>query len=108
MLGSLRRGVEQDLSEQQRVVFQTVLLGGVPVDVLALEFGSTRSAIYKSMFEARRRLGDRLAADGHHADPLRPRPPDWPSGLADLLAVTPGTPAARSPSRRWTATSAAN
>ncbi len=90
VLASLRRGVEQDLSEQQRVVFHTVLLGGAPADVLALEFGCTRSAIYKSLFEARRRLGDRLAADGHHADPLRPRPPAWPSGLADLLAVTPG------------------
>ena len=90
VLGSLRRGVEQDLTEQQRIVFQTVLLGGVPVDVVALEFGSTRSAIYKSMFEARRRLADRLAADGHHADPLTGLPSDWPSGLADLLAVTPG------------------
>ncbi len=90
VLGSLRRGVQQDLSEQQRVVFQTVLLGGVPVDVLALEFGSTRSAIYKSLFEARRRLADRLAADGHHADPLTGLPSDWPSGLAELLAVTPG------------------
>ena len=90
VLGSLRRGVEQDLSEQQRIVFRAVLLGGVPVDVLAMEFGSTRSAVYKSMFEARRRLAGRLAADGHHADPLAGLPPDWPSGLADLLAVTPG------------------
>ena len=90
VLGSLRQGVEQDLTEQQRIAFQTVLLGGVPADVLALEFGSARSAIYKSLFEARRRLADRLAADGHSADPLRPLRPAWPSGLADLLAVTPG------------------
>ena len=90
LLASLRRGVEQDLSEQQRIVFQAALLGGVPVDVLALEFGCARSAIYKSLFEARRRLGDRLAADGHNADPLSPLRPAWPSGLADLLAVTPG------------------
>jgi RNA polymerase sigma-70 factor (ECF subfamily) len=90
VFGSLRRGVEQDLTEQQRMVFQTVLLSGVPVDVLALEFSSTRSAIYKSMFEARRRLADRLVADGHQADPLTGLPPDWPSSLADLLAVTPG------------------
>jgi len=90
VLGSLRQGVERDLTEQQRIVFQAVQLGGVPVDVLALEFGSTRSAIYKSMFEARRRLGDRLAADGHNPDPLGPLPPAWPSSLAGLLAVTPG------------------
>ena len=90
VLASLRLGVEQDLTEQQRMVFQAVLLGGVPIDVLALEFGSARSAIYKSLFEARRRLADRLAADGHGPDPLSPLPSAWPSGLADLLAVTPG------------------
>jgi RNA polymerase sigma-70 factor (ECF subfamily) len=90
VLGSLRQGVAQDLTEQQRIVFQTVLLGGVPPDVLALEFGSTRNAIYKSMFEARRRLAGRLAGDGHHPDPFSPLRPAWPSGLAELLAVTPG------------------
>ena len=39
---------------------------------------------------ARRRLAGRLAADGHNADPLCPLQPAWPTGLADLLAVTPG------------------
>jgi RNA polymerase sigma-70 factor, ECF subfamily len=90
VLRSLRHGLVQDLSEQQRTVFQAALLGGVPVDVLALEFGCTRSAIYKSLFEARRRLGDRLAADGYGPDPLSRLPSAWPSGLAELLAVTPG------------------
>ncbi len=90
VLGSLRHGVQRDLTEQQRIVFRAVLLGGVPVDVLALEFGSTRSAIYKSLFEARRRLADRLAADGHTPDPFSPLPSAWPVGLAELLAVTPG------------------
>ena len=90
VLGSLRHGVEQDLTEQQRIVFHSILLGGVPVDVLALEFGSSRSAIYKSLFEARRRLGDRLAADEHDPNPLSRLPSAWPSGLADLLVVTPG------------------
>lgn len=89
VLRSLRHGVEQDLSEQQRTVFQAVLRGA-PLDVLALEFGCTRSAIYKSLFEARRRLGDRLAADGHDPGPLGRLPPAWPSGLAELLTVTPG------------------
>jgi RNA polymerase sigma-70 factor, ECF subfamily len=92
VLGSLRRGIAEDLTEQQRMVFQSVLLGGVPIDVLALEFGSSRSAVYKSLFEARRRLGDRLAAAGHDPDPLNPLPSGWPSGLASLLSVTPGDP----------------
>lgn len=90
VLGSLREGIERDLSGQQRIVFRAALLDGVPIDVLAVEFGSTRSAIYKALFEARRRLGNRLAADGHNADPLHPPRTAWPSGLAELLAVTPG------------------
>jgi RNA polymerase sigma-70 factor (ECF subfamily) len=33
--------------------------------VLALELGSNRNAIYKNLFDARRRLRSRLAAAGH-------------------------------------------
>ncbi len=92
VLRSLRSGIEQDLTGQQRRVFQAVLLAGVPIDVLALESGSSRSAIYKSLFEARRRLAERLAADGHDPGPLSSLPQAWPSGLAGMLDVTPGDP----------------
>jgi hypothetical protein len=51
---------------------------------------ATRSAIYKSLFEARRRLTGRLAADSQHADPLSRAPSGWPGWLAGLLALTPG------------------
>ncbi len=66
---ALRRAVEDHLSDKQRRAFTAVTLDGVPAEVLASGLGSSRSAIYKALFEARRTLRARLAADGH--DPAR-------------------------------------
>lgn len=62
---ALRRAVEEDLSDEQRRVFMAVTLDGVGAAVLATGLGSSRGAIYKALFDARRRLRARLAADGH-------------------------------------------
>ena len=42
-----------------------IALNDVPIDVLALQLGSNRNAIYKNLFDARRSLRDRLARAGH-------------------------------------------
>jgi RNA polymerase sigma-70 factor (ECF subfamily) len=62
---ALRRALEADLSKKQRQVFTAVTLDDVPAKVLAAGLGSSRNAIYKALFEARRTLRARLAADGH-------------------------------------------
>jgi RNA polymerase sigma-70 factor (ECF subfamily) len=54
-----------DLTERQREVFVAIGLNDVPMDVLALKLGSNRNAIYKNLFDARRRLRARLAEAGH-------------------------------------------
>jgi RNA polymerase sigma-70 factor, ECF subfamily len=54
-----------ELTERQREVFVAVALNDAPMDVLALELGSNRNAIYKNLFDARRRLRARLAEAGH-------------------------------------------
>jgi RNA polymerase sigma-70 factor (ECF subfamily) len=46
-------------------VFVAVALNDVPIDVLALELGSNRNAIYKNLFDARRSLRAKMAAAGH-------------------------------------------
>jgi RNA polymerase sigma-70 factor (ECF subfamily) len=46
-------------------VFVAVALNDVSIDVLALQLGSNRNAIYKNLFDARRRLRASLAAAGH-------------------------------------------
>jgi RNA polymerase sigma-70 factor (ECF subfamily) len=38
---------------------------GVPLDTLVIELGSSRGAIYKMMFDARRKLRAALAANGY-------------------------------------------
>lgn len=40
----------------------------MPLDALAVRLGSTRNAIYKTMFDARRKLRPALAANGYLDD----------------------------------------
>jgi RNA polymerase sigma-70 factor, ECF subfamily len=54
-----------ELSDRQRTVFVAIALNDVPIDVLALALGSNRNAVYKNLFDARRRLRAALAACGH-------------------------------------------
>jgi RNA polymerase sigma-70 factor (ECF subfamily) len=53
------------LTERQREVFVAVALNDVPIDVLAIKLRSNRNAIYKNLFDARRRLRASLAEAGH-------------------------------------------
>lgn len=62
---ALRAAVEQVLSERQRRVFEAIALNDVPLEVLAFEMGSNRSAIYKTLFDARRKLRAELVANGY-------------------------------------------
>lgn len=65
----LREAVEKDLTPLQRRVFVAIAVNGVPMDVLARELGSNRNALYKVLFDARRKLRAGLAAAGYGASP---------------------------------------
>ncbi|HEY2674851.1 MAG TPA: sigma-70 family RNA polymerase sigma factor [Rugosimonospora sp.] len=65
LLDALHRAVDTELTEHQRRIFVALVLDGVPLDVLVERLGSNRNAIYKTMFDARRKLRTALAADGH-------------------------------------------
>jgi RNA polymerase sigma-70 factor (ECF subfamily) len=52
----LRRALTDALTERQRAVFVAVAVNGVPIDVVADRFGTTRGAIYKTLHDARRKL----------------------------------------------------
>jgi len=62
---ALRAAVIESLSERQRRVFVALVVDGVPLDALADELGSTRNAIYKTMFDARRKIRAHLVAHGY-------------------------------------------
>jgi RNA polymerase sigma-70 factor, ECF subfamily len=63
-LGALAAAIGE-LSDRQREVFVAIALNDVPIDILAIKLGSTRNAIYKNLFDARRNLRARMAAAGH-------------------------------------------
>jgi RNA polymerase sigma-70 factor (ECF subfamily) len=65
LLAALARAVEQDLTAHQRKVFVAVALDEVPVDAVAAELGGTRNAVYKALFDARRKLRASLAGAGY-------------------------------------------
>jgi RNA polymerase sigma-70 factor, ECF subfamily len=66
--------VEENLSARQRLVFVATVLNGMPIDVLADEVGSTHNALYKVLFDARKKLRVALVANSYLPDAPAIRP----------------------------------
>jgi RNA polymerase sigma-70 factor (ECF subfamily) len=64
-LAALTKAIADELTPRQREVFVAIALNDVPIDVLALQLDSNRNAIYKNLFDARRKLRASLAEAGH-------------------------------------------
>ena len=62
---ALRRAMAERLTERQRTVFEAATMEGIPIDVLAARFNSSRGAIYKTLHDARRKLRTVLTDAGH-------------------------------------------
>jgi RNA polymerase sigma-70 factor, ECF subfamily len=73
LVAALHRAVDRELTSRQRQVFVALVLNGVPLDAVAAKLGSTRGAIYKIMFDARRKLRIALVANGYLDDDLSRR-----------------------------------
>jgi RNA polymerase sigma-70 factor, ECF subfamily len=65
---ALRRAVDDELSDRQRRIFVAIVLNGTPLDALVIELGSSRNAIYKALFDARRKLRASLVTHGYLDD----------------------------------------
>jgi RNA polymerase sigma-70 factor (ECF subfamily) len=72
LVAEIRRTVETEFTERQRRIFLALIVRGVPLDVLVVELDSNRNAIYKTMFDARRKLRARLVATGYITDSRQP------------------------------------
>jgi RNA polymerase sigma-70 factor (ECF subfamily) len=68
LLAALRRAVDTELTPRQRQVFVAVVLNDVAMDTLVLSMASSRNALYKMLFDARRKLRAALAANGYLPD----------------------------------------
>jgi RNA polymerase sigma-70 factor, ECF subfamily len=64
LMAALRRAVNGELTERQRKIFVAVV-NGVSLDALVVEYGTNRNAIYKTMFDVRRKLRAALIAEGY-------------------------------------------
>lgn len=64
LLQAVRQGVEQVLTPHQRRVFVAIVVDAVPLDALVDELGTNRNAVYKVMFDARRKLRTYLDEQG--------------------------------------------
>lgn len=74
LVAALRRAVDTELTERQRQVFVEIVLNGVPLDAVVVRLGTNRNAIYKVMFDARRKLRAALATHGHLHDNTSEQP----------------------------------
>ena len=64
LLAAIARAIDAELTRHQREVLVALAVDGVPIDVLAERFATTRGALYKTLHDARRKLRRRLRADG--------------------------------------------
>lgn len=65
LMADLRRAVDEQLTDRQRLIFQSVTLEDVPIDVLAERLRTSRGAIYKTLHDARAKLRRALVDAGH-------------------------------------------
>ena len=74
LVAALHRLIDTVLTDRQRRIFVSIVLNEVPVDALAAELGSNRNAIYKALFDARRKLRAALVANGYLDNSTSRRP----------------------------------
>ena len=69
VLAEVRRVVEEELTAHQRRIFVAVVVDQIPRDALAAELGLQKNAIYKVIFDARRKIRRALVAKGYLEEP---------------------------------------
>jgi RNA polymerase sigma-70 factor (ECF subfamily) len=69
ILAEVRRVVDAELTAHQRRIFVAVVVDGIPLDALAARLSLQRNAIYKVIFDARRKIRRALVANGYLEDP---------------------------------------
>jgi RNA polymerase sigma-70 factor (ECF subfamily) len=69
IFAEVRRVVDDELTAHQRRVFVAIVVDGIPLDALAAELGLRRNAVYKVIFDARRKIRRALVAKGYLDEP---------------------------------------
>ena len=73
LVKAVRQAVDETLTGHQRRLFVAVVLNEVPLDALVAGLGTNRNAVYKVIFDARRKIRGFLVANGY-LEERRPGP----------------------------------
>lgn len=65
LIAAVHQAVDDVLTPHQRRVFVAIIVNNTPLDVLVVELDSNRNAIYKTLFDARRKLHRHLTVQGY-------------------------------------------
>jgi len=65
LIAAVRRAVDDILTARQRELFVAIVVNGVSTDEMAVRSSSTPGAIYKTVFDARRKIRAYLIANGY-------------------------------------------
>ncbi|MEZ0107393.1 RNA polymerase sigma-70 factor (ECF subfamily) [Catenulispora sp. EB89] len=71
LVKAVQRAVEETLTDHQRRLFTAIVVNGVPLDAVVSQLGLNRNAVYKAVFDARRKIRVFLVANGY-LDERRP------------------------------------
>lgn len=67
LIAAVRRVVAEDMTTRQQRVFEAIAMQGTPVAQVAADLDSNANAIYKALFDARKKLRAALVASGYLA-----------------------------------------
>lgn len=65
LVKAVRQAVDETLTDHQRRLFVAVVLNEVPLDAMVARLGTNRNAVYKAIFDARRKVRGFLVANGY-------------------------------------------
>jgi len=68
MMNLVMRLIMDELTERQREVILAVMVAGMPLEEVARRMDTNRNALYKLIHDARKRLQNRLSAEGLSPD----------------------------------------
>jgi RNA polymerase sigma-70 factor (ECF subfamily) len=65
LIAAVRCAMTETLTDHQRLFFVAIVVNGVPIEAMVSQYGSNRGAIYKTVFDARRKIRAYLTANGY-------------------------------------------
>lgn len=65
LITAVQRAVDETLTDHQRYFFVAIVVNGVPIEAMVSQSGSNRGAIYKTVFDARRKIRAYLTTNGY-------------------------------------------